>query len=289
MIYFVPLNSIKQPTISKVIEKFCVSSMDDLEHAGILLPKDVMFIDFDGHNINETLYIQRLKDKFPNNWVDTTRGSHFYFKKPAITKIRHVSKKMSTCGLVFDFCCPKYGTVKLNGVERIRSWNFNFDELPILPDWLLPITKVKIDEPIDLLGLKEGDARNTAMFHHLLKVKRIAGIDLATVAQIINTIIFAEQLPADELANIYKNVTGSNGNFDNIEIAGSSEPQDLAKWLIDKFKVRRYKGKIWHQNGLGYMSDEDLLAGELNNVKMIKQNKWKEIIFQFNMQLIQKT
>lgn len=280
---FVPLNCNKEPTISKVVEKFCVNSMDNLENAGLFLPKDVMFIDFDGHNTNEQLYINRLKEKYPDTWLDTNRGTHFYFKKPTITKVRHFTKKMSTCGLVFDFVCQRYGVIKKEGVVRTGSWDYDFDKLPILPDWLLPIPNKKGDDPIDLLGLKEGDGRNASMFYFLKRVKRIRGINLQEVAQVINTMILGQQLDAEELGNIFKNASGVSGDFENIEIADSTEPHDLAKWLIEKYKVRRYKGKIWHKNGIGYVADEDLLAGELNTVKMIKQNKWKEIIFQFNI------
>lgn len=280
---FVPLNCNKEPTISKVVEKFCQKNMDELENSGLLLPNDVMFIDFDGHNSNEQLYIKRLKEKYPDTWLDTDRGSHFYFKKPAITKVRHSPKKMATCGLVYDFCCPKYAVIKKDYVVRKGSWDYDFSKLPILPDWLLPLPIRKGDEPIDLLGLKEGDGRNASMFYFLKRVKRINGINLQEVAQVINTMIFGQQLDADELANIFKNASGVSKDFENIDIADSSEPQDLAKWLIEKYNVRRYKGKIWHRNGLAYISDEELLAGELNNIKIIKQNKWKEILFQFNI------
>jgi len=284
MKYYVPLNSNKKPEIKQVVEKFCVNSMDELENAGLLLPKDVMFIDFDGHNTKEDIYINRLKERYPDTWLDTDRGTHFYFKKSVKTKIKHQAKKLSTCGLVYDFCCGKYSVIKKDGVVRTGSWDYDFDKLPILPDWLLPFPKKEKDTIIDLVGLKEGDGRKVSLFTFLARIHaRISGVNIAEIAQIINTIIFSQQMEKDELKEVIDAISGGNYDFDNTGINSIKQSQTIADWLINQFNVTLYKGKFWHKEGKGYISDESLLAGKLNNTLDVNETDWKKIMFKLNI------
>lgn len=282
---FVPLhNSTKEPSIKQIKAKFCKESMDELPDAGILLPKDCTFIDFDGHNKDEKKYIDSLKAIYPTNWLDTGRGSHFYFKKPVNHKISHQSKRLSTCGLVYDFCCPAYAVIKRDGVVRQGTWNFSFEDLPILPDWLLPFPKKDKDEPLEILGLVEGDGRKVTLLSWMARVHaRLRGINTPEIFRIINTIIFKEQLPLEELQEILQKVMNGDYSFDNTGIGSIKQSQNVANWLISQYNVKVYKGKIWHKDGLRYISEESLLAGKLNKKLDVNETDWKKILFKLNI------
>jgi putative DNA primase/helicase len=282
---FVPLcNSTKKPNISQVVEKYCVYSMVELQDVGLFLPKDVMVVDFDGHNQNEKLYISKLKEKFPDSWIDTTRGTHFYFKKPVKHKLKHQARKMSTCGLIFDFVCQRYSVIKRNGVVRTGSWDYDFTKLPVLPDWLLPFPNKSKDDPIDLVGLKEGDGRKVSLFTFLSRIHaRLFGVDIGEITHIINTMIFAEQLPLEELKDVVETISGGNYDFENTGIKSVKQSQNVSDWLINQFNVKIYKGKIWHKDGLRYIADETLLAGELNKTMDVNETDWKKILFKLNI------
>jgi putative DNA primase/helicase len=278
---FVPLNnSTKKPSIKQIKPQFCEESMDNLPDAGIVLPKDCTFIDFDGHNKDEKKYIESLKAIFPTNWLDTDRGSHFYFKKPINHKIYHQAKRLSTCGLVYDFCCPPYAVIKRNGVIRQGTWNFSFDNIPILPDWLLPFPKKDKDETLEILGLVEGDGRKVTLLSWMARVHaRLRGINTPEIFRIINTIIFKEQLPLEELQEILQKVMNGDYSFDNTGIGSIKQSQNVANWLISQFNVKFYKGKIWHKDGLRYISEESLLAGKLNKKLDVNKADWEKILF----------
>jgi putative DNA primase/helicase len=281
---FLSLDNCTKKSTLKQIESNCVDSMEGLSDAGLFLPKDVMFIDFDGHNRNEQLYISKIKEKFPDSWIDTTRGTHFYFKKPVKHKLKHQSKRMSTCGLIFDFCCGRYGVIKRDGVLRTGSWDYDFDKLPILPDWLLPFPNKAKDDPIDLIGLKEGDGRKISLFTFLSRVHaRLFGVDIGEITHIINTMIFAEQLPLEELKDVVETISGGNYDFENTGIKSVKQSQNVSDWLINQFNVKIYKGKIWHRDGLRYIADETLLAGELNKTMDVNETDWKKILFKLNI------
>jgi putative DNA primase/helicase len=284
MQYYVPLNCNKKPEIKQVVEKLCVNSMDGLENAGLLLPKDVMFIDFDGHNTKEEIYINRLKERYPDTWLDTDRGTHFYFKRPIKTKIKHQAKRLSTCGLVYDFCCGKYSVIKKNGVVRKGSWDYDFDKLSILPDWLLPYPKKEKDTVIEIVGLVEGDGRKVSLFTFLARIHaRLFGVNIGEIAQVVNTLIFSQQMDSEELKEVVDTISGGNYDFENIGIKSIKQSQTIANWLINQFNVKLYKGKFWHKDGKGYISEEALLAGELNNTLDVNETDWKKIIFKLNI------
>ena len=280
---YIPLNYNKEPIIPQVIPQNCVADLDKLENAGILLPKDIVVIDFDGHNTNEKHYVDWLLENYPTLCVTTDRGYHIYYKKAPGVRFTHVSNRLCACGLIVDFVCGKFVTIKRGGIERKRTGDFEFSKLPTLPKCLYPLGNIR--DQVSLAGTDEGE-RNNNLYYHLLHIRRKYGSeDFSEIAQIINNVMFRKPLPEKELkttyhsameANLEGNSTTRGGNN------GGSSTFELAKWLIDTFSVRKYKGQLWHKNGIGYVADESLLASELNNIKPITANKWSEILFQLH-------
>lgn len=286
MSFFIALDDCTKKSTKKQLQANCVESLNGLPDAGLFFPdSNVVVIDFDGHNTNEKLYLNRIKEKYPHTWLDTDRGTHFYFKKPVIHKLKHQSKNMTTCGLIVDFVCQKYSVVKRNGIVRQGSWDYDLDKLSVLPDWLLPFPKRDKDDPIDLVGLKDGDGRHVSLFTWLSRIhaRLLNSVDIGEITHIINTLIFTEQLPFEEVKSIVESISAGNYDFENTGIKSVKQSQNVANWLITKFNVKLYKGKIWHKEGLRYISDETLLAGELNKTLDLNETDWKKILFKLNI------
>jgi putative DNA primase/helicase len=286
MSFFIALDKCTKKSTKKQVLQNCVENLNELQDAGLFFPdSNVVVIDFDGHNTNEKLYIDRIKEKYPHTWLDTDRGTHFYFKKPVIHKLKHQSKNKTTCGLIVDFVCQRYSVIKRDGVVRTGSWDYDLDKLSVLPDWLLPFPKKDKDEPIDLVGLKDGDGRHMSLFTWLARIhaRLLTTVDIGEITHIINTMIFAEQLPFEELKNILESISAGNYDFENTGIKSVKQSQNVSDWMIAKFNVKVYKGKIWHKDGLRYISEESLLAGELNKTLDVNKTDWDKILFKLNI------
>lgn len=282
---FLALDNCTKKSTKKQLLENCVENLDELQDAGIFFPdSNVVVIDFDGHNSNEKFYISKLKDKFPHTWLDTDRGTHFFFKKNVKFKVKHQAKKLCNCGLIVDFICQKYSVVKRNGIARTGSWDYDLNKLETIPDWLLPFPNKAKDDPIDLVGLKDGDGRHISLFTWLSRIHaRLFGVDIGLITNVINDMIFAEQLPIEELKSILESIGAGNYDFENTGIKSVKQSQNVADWLVNQFNVKIYKGKIWHKNGLRYISDHLLLAGELNKTLDLNETDWKKILFKINI------
>jgi P4 family phage/plasmid primase-like protien len=130
----------------------------------------------------------------------TPKGIHLYFKtdKDYPQKIGMVTP----FGLKCDFRCANKGYVLLPfGVDG-RSFNKSRGIMD-LPLEFTPIPNRKES----LLGLKEGDGRNSTLFGHLMAYKHRGASEsqIETIAEVINTTIFAQPMDTEELEKIVVN------------------------------------------------------------------------------------
>jgi P4 family phage/plasmid primase-like protien len=130
----------------------------------------------------------------------TPKGLHLYFKtnKEYPQKIGMVLPS----GLKCDFRCANKGYVLLPFGTKGRVFN-KVKDIIEMPLELTPIANRKDS----LLGMKEGEGRNSTLFAHLMayKHKGASGEQIEEMADIINTTIFQTPMDERELAKIVDN------------------------------------------------------------------------------------
>ena len=132
--------------------------------------------------------------------AQTPKGLHIYFK----TKEDFPQKvgMILPCGLKCDFRCANKGYVILPYGSENRKFN-NTREIAELPFELTPL----INRRESLLGLKNGEGRNSVLFAHLMAYKNRGATDtqIETMARIINDIVFSEPMSGKEVNQIINN------------------------------------------------------------------------------------
>lgn len=130
----------------------------------------------------------------------TPKGLHLYFKsnKDYPQKVGMVLP----FGLKCDFRCANKGYVILPFGESDRAFN-RVREIAELPPEFTPL----INRKESLLNMKEGDGRNSTLFSHLMAYKNRGASekDINLAADLINTYVFKQPIPKDELDKIVKN------------------------------------------------------------------------------------
>ena len=234
-------------------------------NAGWLLTENDLIVDIDNvpkETIEKAISLFNIKTQT----VWTTRGVHFYFKKPQGFK---GSKKVCPLGFEVEYKHLKNTPsikIKQDGELRIIENEGVREELnPIF------FTRKRL-EP--LFGLDEHEGRNNALFAHRMKIHDIE--NWQSILRFINNNIFACPLPEEEFQTISRDV--------KIEAKANSEPE-IADYLITKYRVVSYMDKIhWYQDEK-YLNDERflqrLIFEEIGNQRtrfideVIKQMKYR--------------
>lgn len=130
----------------------------------------------------------------------TPKGLHLYFKTD-----REFPQRVGMvlpCGLRCDFRCANKGYVLLPWGTENRTFN-RCHEVTELPLEFTPM----INRKESLLGLKDGDGRNTILFSHLMAYKNRGANEkqIEEMAYAINDIIFDDPMPEAELEKVLRN------------------------------------------------------------------------------------
>lgn len=133
--------------------------------------------------------------------MKTPHGVHLYFKTN-----RDFPQRVGMilpCGLKCDFRCANKGYVVLPYGDEGRVFN-NIKQITELPLEFTPMAKRE-----SLLGMKEGDGRNAALFAHLMSYKNHGANDeqIEKMARCINKIVFDQPMKDDELMKIVANTS----------------------------------------------------------------------------------
>lgn len=263
---YVKLNEDKTP-ISRDIT---YNSIDDVENAGLLLNDRVVVIDFDNDNVTEREIVNYLRAMYPTQTVETDRGVHFYYSKPNDVEILNWSDKITAGGFQVDYKTGNsYMVVKLRGILRQCNQTLTLDDLPPLPQILYPLKRAE-----NITGLLEGEGRNNSLFKHLMLIReQYRDIDINEISNIINNIVFSENLPERELQSTINSVLSRKISF-------NSENNDIAEFamfLVKELGIKRYNKQTYIKHGLTYSSDEELLQREANKYKRLKLNQFTEL------------
>lgn len=130
----------------------------------------------------------------------TPKGLHLFFKTE-----REFPQKVGMvlpCGLKCDFRCANKGYVIIPPGSKNRKFN-KTKKVAQLPPEFTPM----LGRKDSLLGLKEGDGRNTILFGHLMAYKNRGASqdDVEQMADVINDYVFNEPMDQNELAVIVGN------------------------------------------------------------------------------------
>ena len=133
--------------------------------------------------------------------MKTPHGVHLYFKTD-----RDFPQRVGMilpCGLKCDFRCANKGYVILPFGDEGRAFN-NQKQIAELPLEFTPMAKRE-----SLLGMKEGDGRNAALFAHLMSYKNHGASDeqIEKMAECINKIVFDQPMKKEELLKIVANTS----------------------------------------------------------------------------------
>lgn len=211
-------------------------NLDGFQDAGYLLKENDLVIDID-HLDKEV--IKKLINIFniKTQTVWTTRGVHFYFKKP--DKFR---RKQGVCPLGFEIeykhCKNTQAvTIKQNGVTR-EIENEGIRET--LPDFF------KCGKYENMLGFSENEGRNQTLFEHRAK---IAGFkNWKTIIEFINYNVFADPLPDEELETLTR----------ELDLTGQEvEETVLADWLLNELDFTEYAGDFYMKKNGRYVDSRD--------------------------------
>ncbi|MBT2693155.1 DUF5906 domain-containing protein [Bacillus sp. ISL-55] len=195
--------------------------------------------------------------------VWTSRGAHFYFKKPQVFR---GAKAICPLGFEVEYKHKKNTeavTIKQNGeLREIENGGIRED----LPE--IFYTNKKLNS---LLGLEEGEGRNQALFAHRLKIFEMKAVQ--SILRFINNHVFAEPLPEEE----FQTVTRGSVKPDTKK---NSEP-DVAAYLMSKYKVVLYGEKLhWFEDNRYHFGEDDLRRLVMNEVGLQKTRYADEVIKQ---------
>jgi putative DNA primase/helicase len=209
------------------------------KNAGWLLTDNDLIIDIDTvpkEIIEKVISLFNIKTQT----VWTTRGVHFYFKKPQGFK---GSKKVCPLGFEVEYKHLKNTPsikIKQDGELRIIENEGVREELnPIF------FTRKRLES---LLGLDENEGRNNALFAHRMKIHDID--NWQSILRFINNNVFACPLPEEEFQTISRDV--------KIDAKANSE-YEVASYLMTKYKFVKYSGVLYWLQDDRYIFDEDAL------------------------------
>lgn len=263
------------------------------DDAGVILNKDIIVVDFDD-DPEKGLYYSKIGELIYNDYptlkVNTKRGFHLWYKKPNVdhikTPFRNYTKKLTVSGAKVDY---KTGTkshaiIKQNGKLRPMDnghYLDNINDLPELPLLLYP-SKLKHD----LYGLDDGDGRNSAMYAHLLSTLEQYQLDdqtLNNLADFINKNIFVKPLKETELKNTINSVKTKKPANSKPKYLDPKDVIMTSEVLVEKLDIHYFRGRIYFKKDNRYISDENLLLREIDELIKLKPSQHKQLIELFSI------
>jgi len=240
---------------------------ETFESCGWILQDHEVVVDID---CLQKSVIERIISLFniKTQTVWTSRGVHFYFKKPTGFK---GAKKICPLGFEVEYKHSKNTqatTVKQNGEMRIIENDGIREDLPEI------FYTKKVLKP--LLGLDAGEGRNNLLFAHRMKIYELK--QWQSIIRFINNHIFATPLPEEEFQNITRDV--------HIEAKKNSEPE-VAGILIAKYRIIQYLGKIyWFEENKYITDDDDFKRLLFSEIGQQKSRYFEEVIKQIRIQAV---
>lgn len=257
------------------------------QDAGILLNSKIVVVDFDERN----KAVEEIYREYPTLRVETSRGCHLYYRKPPKVLIKNWTKKVTVSGLTADYKTGSrsLAVIKQNGeLRKMTNGHYlnDLDALPVLPILLHPLRLKQT-----LLGMKEHDGRNSALFTHLMTTKEMHVVDdseLERIANFINTFVFTEPLDQKELDRIVQSVIERKPELNQKWL----NPKDIvmtSEVLVDKLDIKFYQQKLYFRLEDHYIHNDNKLLREIDRMIKLKPTQHNELmkLFQIKSEYIE--
>lgn len=252
-------------------------SLEEVKHLGGyagVLANDTVLFDFDDE-ITAKIMLRIIEtENLKCRVYKTTRGIHVLFKNNG--KIdKCCTGKQLAIGLTADIktgVTNCYEVLKDNGVERelLRD----SDDIETAPMYLLPI-KAKLD----LVGLGDGDGRNSKLFSYILMLQpHMANNDIKNTLRLVNQYLFVPPLPHRELDTIIREESfpASEELFFNEK--GSFLFNKFAEYLIKNHHIKRINNRLHiYIDGI-YVEGSRFIESEMiKHIPTLNKTKRKEV------------
>lgn len=275
MLKYIELSEDKRPV--KTFDTF-VLDYSSLDNAGLLLNAKTVVVDFDNDNEDEQKIIDYLKQHFPTQTVETTRGTHLYYRVPDGVTIKNGADKITVGGFQVDFKTGSrsYTIVKLKGKIRNGAKSVTLEDLPPLPLFALPLAKAS-----NLSVLADGDGRNNALFLHLRYIReQMPEVDVQEVGNFINNVVFKEPLGQKEFDATVASVNKLEVNSDGVYNGKPGDMVSYGKFIAKQSDVKIFQQQLYFKEGKNYSKDHIKLQKEVNNYNTLKRAQHTELIHQ---------
>lgn len=263
---------------------------------GGVLNDDVIMVDIDDMREAEKLLEIVNSEGIKCNVLKTTDGMHFYFKHGGLV-VRNIGSKHCTASIGFQSMDIKLGDrvtidcLKYQGVEREWLKEEEWEEVEVIPKWLLPIPKNKFS----FLGMDEGEGRNEELFRYILCLqgsKKFNKDEIKDILRMINKYMFVVSIQQDELEVIMRDdaFVESCGECEWFGEKGALLHEKFAKWLIDEHHIIRVNSQLYM-----YKNDEYVMCGKwleriiIDAIPNITRNKRLEVISYINAYIVENT
>ncbi|MGM8215162.1 phage/plasmid primase, P4 family [Bacillaceae bacterium W0354] len=251
--------------------------------AGVILNKKVVVVDFDDEASSEIG--QLIYQKYPTLKVKTTRGMHLYYQKPTKVLIKNWTNKLTNVGVLVDykFGSKSQGVIKQQGVLRPMENDHllgQWEQLPMLPAELYPS---KLSQP--LLGLDEGDGRNSYLYTHILTMREmyhqlIADERIYGIAQFIDQHVFKKPLDKkkDELNVLIKNILDKELKEQENVFLDPKNVIEMSRYFTRAHQIKYYNQSLYFKTGDGWISDDNKLLRLIDQKIALKPRQQSELL-----------
>lgn len=268
--------------------EFDIFSTDHINYkdAGVILNKNLVVVDFD----ERSQAADKIFETYPTLKVHTKRGFHLWYKRPATeqisTPIRNYTDKTVVAGIKVDYKTgnKSQAVVKQDGQMRRMDNPHYLDDINSLPE--LPVLLYPSKLKHDLLGMKDGQGRNSAMYSHLLTTLEQYSLDnetLGTLSNYINHFVYAQPLPKEEIESLLTSVLEKKpqpqkARMDPTDMISTSEA------LVEKLDIHYYNHKLFYRESNNkYINDNNKLLREIDKLIRLKPNQHKQLMQLFEI------
>lgn len=257
--------------------------------AGVILTKDIVVVDFDTRSVA----VDYIYSCYPTLRVETTRGFHLWYRRPKSeqisTPIKNYTDKTTIAGLKVDYKTGtrSQATIKQNGKLREMENAHYLEDVSTLPELPLLLYPSKLKH--NLLALDDGQGRNSAIYSHLLTTLEQYGTDLIdnetlnVLATFINTKVFKEPLPDDELGNTIKSVLEKKPTPSSQQWLNPKDMVMTSEVLAKRLDLHYYNNQIYFKQQDRYISDTNKLLREIDKHIKLKPSQHKQLLDLFKI------
>lgn len=270
---YIILDETKQPT-HKLDTLYKLEDIMDQPNIGMMVTEPFVVLDLDDTEQFEILYKIVKETNTPVKIMKTTRGGHFWFKSlEPITNHVHINTPIGLCVDIRSWGKKSYVVIKKDG--KFREWLENPETVAVLPFWLKPIKYRK-----DLLGLKDGDGRDPALFSYIIPLLNLkfTKSEINTIFNLVNKYVFKTPLLDREIDKMFDNEI-----FDDTKRLFFDKKQflhnEFADWLKKSYFIEYYAGSLYlYDNGVYVNNEMEIERQMINQIPTLTQHQRKETL-----------